>query len=363
MPVGLTVPIKGDTADLDAALGKSSGSVKGFGDILGGIPIPAVAVAGAVVGIGVALVGLTDAAAADRDEQRKLETAISAAGAATATSTQQVEDAIAAGQDRAFSDSETRAGLEQLVTATGDVTESTALLKVAQDVARKSGVSLEDASKAVAKAHAGQTGQLAKLIPGLKKGASGADAIAEASRLAAGQADNYADSAEGMKARGADAFGEIGETIGSAFLPVMDEVLPALIPVVKELGKLVSAILPLIIPLVKILAAALGLVARTLSTVVGWLVQLINWLVRAADKIGNFLDKINPLKGLKLPSLPFLNSSSAAAAPGASSRSGSSGGGGVTVNVYGALDPEAVARQIRKILAGHAARTGSGVAI
>jgi hypothetical protein len=365
MSLGLTVDIKGDTGNLDSALDATKGKLGGFAGALGSVPIPAVAAAGAVAGAAVAIADLTMAAAADRDEQAKLEAAITAAGAATATSTQQVEDAISAGQDRAFSDSETRAGLEVLVSATGDVTKSTELLALSQDVARKAGVSLEDASKAVAKANAGQTGSLQKLIPGLAKGATSADTLANASRLAAGQADRFANSAEGMGIRGKDAFGEIGETIGSAFLPVLDEVLPALLPVVKQLATLVSTILPLIIPLIKVLAIALGAVAKVLSTVVGWLVKLVQWLTTAAGKVGALLDKLNPLKGFKMPSLPFLNAAPAGAggfgptARGAP-RSGGGATGGVTVNVYGAIDPEATARQIRRILSGHAIRTGAG---
>lgn len=169
MPVGLVVDIKGDTSNLDSALDKSSGKVGGFGDVLGSLPIPALAVAGAVTGAAAAVIALTDAAAADRDEQEKLNTAIVAAGAAHGDYTAQVDAAIEAGQAKAFSDSEVRAGLEQLVTATGDVGQATDLLTLAQDVARKSGVSLEDASKAVAKAHAGQTGALEKLLPGMER--------------------------------------------------------------------------------------------------------------------------------------------------------------------------------------------------
>jgi len=362
--VGLVVDVKGDTSNLDAALGKSKGEVGGFANVLGGIPIPAAAAAGAVVGAAVAIGELTVAAAADRDEQAKLENAIKAAGAATETSTAQVEAAIAAGQEMAFTDSETRAGLEALVTATGNMTEATDLMALAQDVARKSGVSLEDASKAVAKAHAGQDGALRKLLPGMKKQTSATDTFAEAARLASGAADTYASSSEGMAAKGKDAFGEIGEEIGSAFLPILDEVLPALLPIVKEFGKLVSAVLPLLIPLVKVLAKVLGAVASVLSKVVGWVVKLVEWLAKAMRKIGGFLDAINPLKNISLPSLPFL-SSAPASAGGASTRGApraSAGASSVTINVHGALDPEATARQIRRILAGHVTRTGSIVA-
>jgi hypothetical protein len=363
MGVGLTVDIKGDTSNLDAALGKSEGGVKGFGGAIGALAGP-VGIATAGIGVAAAaVIGLTAAAAEDRDEQLKLEQAVKTSGAAHGDWAKQVDDAITAGQDLAFTDSETRAGLEHLVTATGDMTQANQLLTLSQDVARKAGVSLEDASKAVAKAHAGQDGALRKLLPGMAKGATSAETLANATKLAKGQADLYSKSAAGMGAKSSDAFAEIGETIGSAFLPIMDEVLPALLPVVKQLGQLVSTVLPLIIPLIKILAKALGLVASVLGTLVGWLVKLVTWLVKAAQKVGAFLDKINPLKGFKLPSLPFL--SSAPAPPASGSRAGRAGpaalAGGVSITINGALDPEAVARQIRRVLAGHAARQGLAI--
>ena len=175
--------------------------------------------AGAVVAAGAAIVGLTEAAAADRDEQNKLELAVKASGAAHGDWAKQVDDAITAGQDKAFTDSETRAGLEALLTTTGDVTDANKLLEVSQDVARKSGVDLKTAADAVAKAHAGQDGALRKLIPGLAKGKTATDTIAAASKAAAGSADLYAKSSAGMGARASDAFSEIGETIDPCSCP------------------------------------------------------------------------------------------------------------------------------------------------
>jgi hypothetical protein len=102
-----------------------------------------------------------------------------------------------------------------------------------------------------------------------------------------------------------------------------------------------------------------------LSTVVGWLIKLIDWIGKAASKIGGFLDQLNPFKNFKLPSLPFLSSAPAGVA-GASARGAPRSAGvvgGMTINISGAIDPEATARQIRRILAGHAVRTGAGVGI
>lgn len=87
--------------------------------------------------------------------------------------------------------------------------------------------------------------------------------------------------------------------------------------------------------------------------------------------IGMIQSVINKIKSIKMPSIdlnPF-----AASAPGATAtatagamRAGVVGaapaaraaGGGVSIVVNGALDPDAVARQIRRILSGHDRRTG-----
>jgi len=358
MSLALVVEILGDATKLDKSLGDAKGSVGGFGDMLGGSAVKIAAVAGVAGIAGAAILGMTEAAAADRDEQAKLVTTLQAAGAATGDYNAIVDEAIAKGQDRAFSDSETRDALGSLVTATGDLGTATALLGPAQDIARFAGVDLAVAADAVAKAQAGQDGALTKLMPGLAKGASASDTLAAATAKAAGQADTYAESSAGMQAIASDAFGEISETIGSVFLPIMDEILPALIPVIKEFGKLISAILPALIPLVKLVAAALGLVAGALSTVIGFLIGLVTWVGNAIGAIGRFLDKINPLKNISLPSLPFLSSSSGGSATTTAGvgRSSSRSMGAVapaTINVYttgDSIDAEqAVVRALRRV--------------
>jgi len=352
--IGLVVEILGDASKLSGTLGDVKSEAGGLGGALGGSAIKVAALAGAA-GLAVgAIAEMTSAAAADRDEQAKLEQAISAAGAATATSTDQVNAAIAAGQDRAFTDSQTRDALQSLVTATGDVTTATGLLTSAQDIARFANVDLATAADAVAKAQAGQDGPLRKLIPGLEKGATATDTLAAASTRAAGQADLYAASAEGMQARAGDSLSELSETIGSVFLPILDAIIPALIPILKAFGQLVTALLPVLIPLVKVLAGALKIAADVLVTIVGWLTKLVTWLGNAIGEIGKFLDSINPLKGISLPSLPFLSGGSGG---GATTRGVSATSGAVaaapTINVYTTGDSiqaeQAVVRALRRV--------------
>jgi hypothetical protein len=338
--IGLVVEIIGDASKLAGELDKVESKAGGLGGALGGSAMKIAAVAG-VAGIAAgAIASMTEAAAADRDEQRKLEQAILAAGAATETSNAQVEEAITLGQARAFSDSETREAMQSLVTATGDVTAATELLGPAQDIARLAGVDLASAADAVAKAQQGQTGPLEKLIPGMTKGAGATAALAEATALAAGQADLYAASSEGMQARAGDSLGELAETIGSVFLPILDEIIPALLPILEAFGTLIKALLPVLTPAIKLLAGALGFVATYLTTVVGWLVKLVEWVGKAIDPVLKFLDAINPLKDFKMPSLPFLSGSTSSAGPTATTRAGgtSSGGFAPTINVYTTAD-------------------------
>lgn len=356
--VALVVNIVGDTKGLSKALGSAGGEVSDFGSSALGTAAKVSIVAGVAVTAAAAIGAMTKAAADDRAEQQKLEAAISAAGAATATSTAQVEAAIAAGQDRAFTDSETREGLQSLVTATHDVGEATNLLAQAQDIARFAGVDLATASDAVAKAYAGNDKALRSLVPGMEKGATTMDTLSNASKMAAGQADIYAKSADGMNARAGDAFGELSETIGEVFLPVLDAVLPVVIQMIKLFGQLIKAVLPLLVPILKVVGQVLAEMGRMLSVVVGWIIKLVNWLTTAIGKLGDFIDSVNPFKGITLPSLPFSMAQTTGGLSASTYATGGGGGGGVIFNIYG--DPSVIEAKVTKALRDYARRNGVG---
>jgi hypothetical protein len=266
MAGGLEVVTKfvADTGGLEAGAKKAS-------DAIGGISPAAILAGGAIVGAAsvavIAIAGMTKAAADDRAEQEKLEQAVTNAGAATATSTQQINDAIAASQAKAFTDSETRDALASLVTATGDVTLATADLATAQDVARAAGVPLAQAADAVSKALAGSDGALTKLLPGLEKGATASDTLANAQKAAAGQADLFAASTEGQLQVATDSFSELGETIGGAFLPILDEIIPVLVPVMAAVGELVSILLKALKPAIDAVIAIVKIFMQNLDVI------------------------------------------------------------------------------------------------
>jgi hypothetical protein len=361
----LVVRILGDASGLSKELDGASGKLGGFG----GSALKTAAIVGGVAtvaaGAALAIADMTTAAAEDAQEQDKLTQAIANATGSTIDYTATVDAAIAAGQDRAFTDSDVRAGLESLVTATGSVDQATQELAIAQDIARAAGVDLETASDAVAKAHAGQDGALRKLLPGLQKGAKATDTIANAQRLAAGQADKYADSIVGQQARAKDSFSELGETIGAAFLPALEAILPVVIQLIKWLGVVITAVLPPLTRAITVAVSAFSRMISVLSRVVAWVQSLVSWVQRAIDWLGRI--KVPDIK------LPFGIGGHAAAPPGGSAAvlgplgtaplAGPTGGasGGVTINVYG--DPAVVQAAVIRALRQYGRRNGLALPI
>ena len=168
----------------------------------------------------------------------------------------------------------------------------------AQDIARFANVDLATAADAVAKAQAGQAGPLAKLHSGARQGRERDRDARRTRRPRPPARPTYTRARrEGMQARAGDAFGELSETIGEVFLPILDAVLPALIPIVQALGTLVKSVLPILTPAIRLLGAALKIVADVLVTLVNWLAKLVGWLGDAVED-GSAISStsINPLK-------------------------------------------------------------------
>jgi hypothetical protein len=347
--VGINVAITGDATGLKGALSEAEGGIGKMGGALNLLPMAAVATG--ALAVGAAVVSMTKAAEEDRAEQEKLLSTYDRMGISQDAANVATQAAIDMGAAKAISDSEVRAGLDSLITATGDADEANALLAVAMDVAAKAGVPLEQAADAVAKAHSGQDAALRKLFPGMEKQATAADTITEATKLSTGAADEYAKSAEGMAKKGSDAFGELGEEIGGAFLPIMDELMPLIGPIVDLLSELISVVLPLLGPAVDIVVIAIKALVTILKAVVDGIKAVMGWIGDMVDKVKGAADFIGSVD-LNPFSLPGGEGGGTAPAPsGRSGRSTRSGGGApqgnVTVNVYGG-DPHAITRAVAR---------------
>jgi hypothetical protein len=172
------------------------------------------------MGIGLGVAGLTNlakAASEDNISMVKLETAIKNATGATDEAITSNEAYIQSLSNQlALTDDELRPAMQALVLATGDLSQAQALLPVAADLAASANVELVVASKALARAQAGNMTQLYKLMPALK-GVN--DPMAELQRLTKGAAEAAADASPFQKL--SIIFENLQETLGQYLLPYL----------------------------------------------------------------------------------------------------------------------------------------------
>jgi hypothetical protein len=476
----LAIKILADAKQAQAGLKDAEGSASKWGS---GLNKAAGVAAVGLAAVGGLMVSGAKAAAEDAQSQVILATALKNAAGASDKQIASTEEWISAqGRATGITDDELRPALANLVRATGDVGKAQKAATLAMDISTATGKDLESVSMALAKAYAGNTTSLGRLVPGLDKATLASkdmDAITAAlAKQVGGSAAAAADTAAGQYKIFETQLAETKEGIGAALLPVLQQLtgimqkvatwaanntkvltvlvgvfgsLAAIIVTVNAVTKAWAAIQAVVRgatlawaaaqrllnlalfsnPIGLVILAVVALVAvfvlawknsQTFRTIVTgafnavlavvkavWSWISSNWplllailtgpfgiavlvITRNFDKIKdaaqsvynfikNIFDKIaaaigkvtSLIKNIPKPSIPDLNPFGAsAAAPATTAIAGrsyagvarapapraSSSSGGVTINVNGALDPEGVARQIRRILGAHEVRVG-----
>lgn len=213
----------------------------------------------------IALAGLTTgltmaakAAAEDDRAQAELERQIQATTSATVEQIAASSDFIDTMQLQfAVADSELRPALASLVRGSQDLGQAQKDLVTVLDVSAATGKSVTEVADAVSKAYGGNTKALKQLSPELfaliKDGASVDQVMASLADTMGGAATAAANSAEGQMKRLGLAFGEAKESIGRAFLPVIE----AIVPLLTDMAGVIERNAPLITGL----ATALGVLA------------------------------------------------------------------------------------------------------
>lgn len=231
----LKLSILADVDDLNKKLKSASDDTETFGNkvekvgkVVGAAFVAAAAAAGAyAVKIGVEGV---KAAIEDEAAQTRLATALKNATGATndqikATEAYILKTELATGK----TDTELRSALGRLAMSTNDTTKAQGLLNLALDISAQTGKPLEAVSNALGKAYDGQTTALGKLGLGLSsaelKGKSFADIQKTLDDRFAGASAAAAETYEGRIARVSRALDEAKETIGTALLPVVQNLL------------------------------------------------------------------------------------------------------------------------------------------
>jgi hypothetical protein len=233
--MALTIPIiaEYDGKGLDKAIKQFSqlegaGAKSGFA--LKQAFVPAAAALGALTaGIGLA----TKAAMADEAAQVELARQLKATTQATDAQVKAAESFISTlSRQTAMADDQLRPALANLVRATGSLELSQKAMAITADLATAKNIDMETASVAVAKALTGQTAALIKLDPSLKdlidKSSSADDILKALNNTVGGAAEAFANTAEGGAKNFSIAMGELQESIGAVFLPLMEKMIPIL---------------------------------------------------------------------------------------------------------------------------------------
>jgi phage-related protein len=190
--------------------------------------VPATA---ALAGVTAVIGSAVKAAIEDKAAQASLARQIKASTKATDKQIKGVEEYISSlGQSVAIADDEARPALQALVVATKDVAKAQDLLNVAIDISAGTGKDLATVSDALAKAYAGNMRGLQALSPELKTmikdGASLEEVLATLENNFGGAGEAAAKTAAGGMKKLGIAFNETKESVGMAFLPIMEKLLP-----------------------------------------------------------------------------------------------------------------------------------------
>jgi hypothetical protein len=350
--------------------------------------VPAAAALGAVVAvIGDSVKGAIEDAAAQESLARQIKASTKATDAQVAS----VEDYISSlAKSAAISDDEARPAFQKLVVATKDITKATELMNLATDVAAATGKPLVDVSDALSRGYAGNMKALGALSPEIKAmikdGASLSEVQEVLTKNFGGAGEAAANTAAGGMKKLGIAFGETKESIGQAFLPIMEKLLPVvqrfadwaqenpslLTAVIVGMGILAGSILAvnaamLLNPAVAITAGivALGVaivvaykkfegfrtvVRVVVNSIAGYIEGMVNGFIKAINLViyGINLVKpgkdIDPLGEIKLGRIPE------PVAPADLGRDGSANiaerNNNITMNVYGG-DPNQVVEALR----------------
>jgi hypothetical protein len=278
----LTLKLLADVDNFTKNLNKADNDVMSFGDKVSGFGKKAglafaAAGAAAVAYAGKLAIDGVKSAIADAAAQEKLALTLKNVTGATDDQIKATEDYITK-TSLAFgvTDDELRPSLQRLAVATGDVTKAQKLQALALDISASGSVSLEAASKALAKAQEGNTASLAKLGIGLTsaelKTMSMEQITAKLADTFENQASTQADTFQGKMNRLTIAFDEGKETLGAFILDaitpmvevIVNNVIPAISDFTSNLGEKLAPVMKVIQPIINGVSNAFNSVKNSL---------------------------------------------------------------------------------------------------
>lgn len=352
-----------------------SKTVSGLGSVAGkvggvlktGLKVGLAAVGGALAGATAALYKFTKGAIEDEAAQAKLVSLLKQRGLATKENLAATEEMIKKGARLAFTDDDIRASLAGATQFTQNFTKAQKIATVAQDLARAKNISLEKATSLVGKAFSGNGRALKaygidlqrtvsftekkikvdkngmevvdKTVKQRKETIKGIEALNLITGQFGGTAKTYATTTAGAIQSFQIAISEAGETVGAAFLPIINQLLDVfftkglpileavsqgvanfveknkqliatvietavgiatnLIPVFVKVGEFIfGTIIPAIVGFVQKLTAPGGVTDSVGKVVGGILKDLVPAFGKFFDGVGKLLGKVFELVGV-----------------------------------------------------------------
>lgn len=279
-----------------------------------------------------------ESAIADQASQVKLATALENTTKATEAQIKANEEYITQTQLRyGVEDVLLRNSLGKLATVTGSLTKAQELQSIALDVAAGSGLSLEAATTMVTKALQGSFRGFdklgVKLDENIKKNKDGAAAVEILGKTYEGAATKAANTTAGKLDRLNQAWDESVEKVGEALLPALTQL--ADWAVSPEGGKQIQGFIDTFskglsdtLTIIENIGIALDNITPDANTPGG---RWLKWASEQPDWAGPTLSEFLTTK--QMPDSPRGQSANT-----------------TTINITGAIDPIATARQIKKIL-------------
>jgi hypothetical protein len=245
----------------------------------------------AAVAVTGALFAAAKAAAEEDASIARLNAAISANTTITAAQTKEMDAAVEARQNLAFSDDDLRDSLSRLVPRTKDVSKAVGLQAIAMDFARLRGIDLATASDLVGKVFSGNTSILSRYGFTVEKGTTATEALAMIQKAAAGQAEAYGKTTQGALESIQISIDNTVEDIGRVVLPILAEVLTTfrdeIMPRIKEFGIAFASAFARAID--KLRPFITTMVTQVLPAVIAVGGAIIGTLVKAFTEVGKFI--------------------------------------------------------------------------
>jgi len=286
MAATLNFKFVANATGLKKGVDDASKRLTGFQKTTEGVSKKMKAAIGAVTFVAI-IKGLTDAAKAaseDQIAQNKLALQIKTSTDATDAQIKSNENFISAtSRSTGVLDDVLRPALANAVRGTGDLKKGQDLLKIALDGAAATGKPLDTVLAALTKSFNGNNSALYKLAPQLKATKGGIEDFAKSVSGAAGTSAS-------PFAKFSVALSEAKETIGKAFLPVVQQLITVLGPLIEKiaptLAKLISDLAPIFTTLVN---ALLPLIDKLLPPIINLLNSLLPIIIPLAQGLTTLL--------------------------------------------------------------------------